>query len=100
MAFTYTIGFRMPLLPAQKGFVDGGNLSLTGGTFTNTAGSTGGEISNLKNFAKDVVYADAVDESGANAVRVQRNTSAAGETTLTTTADSDGSWFAIVRTKS
>lgn len=100
MAFTYTIGFRLPLLPAVKGFPEGGNLWLAGGTFTNTAGSTGGEISNLKNFAKKVIIADAIDESGANPVRVQRNTSADGEITLTTTADSDGSWWAIVRTKS
>jgi hypothetical protein len=77
-----------------------GRIFEIGGTFTNGAGDTGGVIDLTGSFNDPIViYADAVDESAANAVRVQRNTPARGKITLTTAIGDDGSWKARIKIK-
>lgn len=93
MAFTSVILGRMPCLPPNKRYDEAARLEEAWGTYTNTSGSTGGEIDPE---CDNVLFAQAIDESGANAIRVQTDQGSAGKFTITTTADSDGRWRALL----
>lgn len=94
MAFAAVITNKMLLPPAQKRSPDSGNLYIVWGTYTNGAGDTGGEI---ETEGSRVLFANATDETGANAVQTSINDSADGLITITTTAGDDGEWFAVVK---
>lgn len=94
MAFTAPIVNRVPLPPANKRKADASPLYMIWGTFENTAGSTGGVI--LTEGTK-VIFAACSNSINANAIKVEPNVANPGEITITTTADDDGSWFAIIR---
>ncbi len=98
MAFTSAIQYKTLDPPYEKGHTYSGKVYHTGGTFTNTAGSTGGVIDLTGNYANPtIIEAGAIDETGANAIRIQINTPDPGKITITTTADDDGRWYAKVQ---
>lgn len=63
------------------------------GTYENTAGSTGGEVTT---GLTQVVAFFANDRTGANAIRVNETLPLdGGDVTIVTTADDDGHWMAV-----
>lgn len=100
MAFTYTVEWKEPRGPHQKGFNYSGRIYEVGGQYTNGVADTGGVIDlNITGGFKDptILWADAIDSSGAAAIQVQLNTPSQGKVTITTTADHDGHWRAKVQ---
>lgn len=94
MAFAYTIDYKILMPPAKKRETYSGQIWKIGGTFTNTGGGTGGEIPTSYDT---IIDAFASNKTNANAIKVERNVSGAGDITLTCTADDDGSWTALVQ---
>lgn len=71
-----------------------GARRISTGTFTNTAGSTGGAMATGLKFIHSFVYSlsshvDAPD------IKVAKNSASAGQVTITTSRDVDGDWIAI-----
>lgn len=96
MTFVYTIDMRVPLNPAQKRKTYAGRLELITGTFTNGVADTGGSI---VTEADTVLFASASDKTGAAAIQVE-HVATPGTIVITTTADHDGTWMAIVQSLS
>lgn len=93
MAFDFNILGRYPCPPAQKRLTEAFRLERVWGDFTNGGSDTGGAIIPE---CDNVLFAQAIDESGANAIQIQLDTPSAGQFTITTTADHDGRWEALV----
>jgi len=70
-----------------------GNLMMVTGTFTNTAGSTGGDI-DLASILSNVVAAGANGDA-AGATDTEVDGTATATLTLVTAADLDGKWWAL-----
>ncbi len=94
MAFTSEIKGSILMNPCYKTLPEQQQTKLLWGTFTNTSGSTGGEIDL---GADQVVMAMAVPSTGANAVQIVLDSGSAGKITITTTADDDGRFMALVQ---
>lgn len=86
MAFTFTIDQRPSTM---------GNLLMVFGTFTNTSGSTGGDI-DLSALLNEVVSAGANGDA-AGATDTEVDGTAAATLTLVTAANLDGKWWAMGR---
>ena len=94
MTFTAPIVNRIGPFFGNKRKADASPLYFIWGTFVNTAGSTGGVI---KTEGTKVIFAVCSNSINANAIKVEPNVANPGEITITTTADDDGSWFALIR---
>ncbi len=93
MAFTTTIDYKKLEAPYEKGHTYSGKVYHIGGSFTNTGASTGGVIDLTGDFANPtIIEAAAIDETGANAIKIEINTPDPGKITITTTAEDDGRW--------
>lgn len=86
MAFTFTIEQRPSTM---------GNLLMVYGTFTNTGGSTGGDI-DLSSLLNEIVAAGA-NAGVAGATDTEVDATAAATLTLVTAADIDGKWWTMGR---
>ena len=94
MTYSYTIETEILLNPARKRGNISGAIYLVTGTYTNSAGGTGGDINT---GADSILYFEAVDEHATPAVIVVARSS--GVATITVTADHSGTWLAIVKRK-
>jgi len=94
MAFDAPIVNRVQLAPGNKRKEDAAPLYMIWGTFENTDASTGGII---KTEGTKVLFAVCFNKTNANDIKVQPNVANPGEITITTTADDDGGWLAIIR---
>lgn len=83
MAFTATFVKRIPLAVDTVALI-----------YTWTTDTTGGEI-DATAYLSAVDIALPIDESAAAAIRVQKDTSAAGKVTITTTSGDDGTILII-----
>ena len=90
MAFDYTITNRVPLNPAEKR-KPAGPLYMMWGTFTSSAGGTGGAIDTQSELVHHFQCSSPTGLLGFDIAI------AAGVVTLVTTADYVGTWFAIVK---
>ena len=84
MAFTFTTDNRPHVI---------GDLYLLSGTFTNTGGSTGGDIALSDHLSKAI--AAGANGSAAGATDTEIDVTVVSTLTLVTAANLDGTWWAI-----
>ena len=94
MVFAYTIDYRIPLLPMEPRENKGGRAVKIGGTYTNGAGDSGGVIAT---GADEVLHASASTSTGILGIQLAFS---AGNITITTTINYDGTWEATILYKS
>ena len=97
MAFAFEIKGRAPLNPPMKRHDEAFSLEWVWGEYTNGVADTGGEIDPE---CDNVLFAIAQEHIvGAAEVQIELDTASAGKFTITTVADADGRWFALVAHK-